>query len=405
MRISLAIVVAAALASGGLLSALYGIGGGLQTAALLAAVGTGGLAVAHVASRRRRALRLRLRGLFAVAVGLAVGSILVATIVGALLMFVSGHDAVIVSVVTVFAGLLAARAAGLIASEVLSDVQHIEHGLMAIGEGRREVTLALDGPDELAHLGREAEQMVTRLLAEETRARASESARRDLVAAASHDLRTPLSALRLLVDAIDDDLVDEATRRRYVRTMQTHLGALTSLVDDLFELSRMQAGDMAWALRQISLCELLDETVQALGPSAQERGVALQAELPDPALMARADPEKLQRVLFNLVHNAIRHTPADGSVTIHVSPLPDETVIEVADTGIGIDPAEHGRVFEPFYRSGQDVSRSSDGAGLGLAISRAIVEGHGGRIWIEPAQRGTRVRFSLPAPEPVALGR
>ena len=101
-------------------------------------------------------------------------------------------------------------------------------------------------------------------------------------------------------------------------------------------------------------------------------------------------------MLFNLIQNAIRHTPADGSVVVRAAPAGDAVEIEVADTGSGIAAAERDRVFEPFYRGGTDAARTSDGAGLGLAISRAIVEAHGGRIWLADAGAGTAVRFSLP---------
>ena len=105
----------------------------------------------------------------------------------------------------------------------------------------------------------------------------------------------------------------------------------------------------------------------------------------------------MQRVLFNLIQNAIRHTPADGSVVIRAEPVADRIEIEVADTGDGIAAAERELVFGPFYRGGVDASRTSDGAGLGLAVSRAIVEAHGGQIWLAESAAGTRVRFSLPA--------
>jgi signal transduction histidine kinase len=124
--------------------------------------------------------------------------------------------------------------------------------------------------------------------------------------------------------------------------------------------------------------------------------VRVLTELPPGLGPAQADPEKLQRVLFNLIQNAIRHTPADGSVVVRARPAGDAVEIEVADTGDGIAPAERERVFEPFFRGGAQAARPGNGAGLGLAISRAIVEAHGGRIWLEDAPRGTRVHFSVP---------
>lgn len=304
----------------------------------------------------RRSLLMRRQ--LALAIGMTVACILVATLAGGLLMFVSDHDVLVISVITVCAGVLAAAATELIAKRAAK--------LMA---------------------------------AEEARSAAAERARRDLVAAASHDLRTPVAALRLLVDAVDDDLVDEQTRRRYQRTMQTHIEALSGLIDDLFELSRIEAGDIAWSMQQVQLAELVDETVEAMDHYARAKGVAISAELGDRRLCARADPEKVQRVLFNLVHNAIQHTPEDGSITIKATRLPDSDSAEIAisDTGTGIAADERSRVFEPFYRAGDDSSRKANGAGLGLAISRAIVEAHGGRIWLDRVDAGTSVRFTLPA--------
>jgi signal transduction histidine kinase len=227
-----------------------------------------------------------------------------------------------------------------------------------------------------------------------TRERAEEM-RRKLVADVSHDLRTPIASLRLLVEAVDDEVVDEETRRRYLATMRTQIGSLSTMIDDLFELSRLEAGEIDWSMRQVELALLVDETVAAMRPEARSRHVDLRAQLGDEPLSARADPERIQRVLFNLIRNAIHHTPADGSVTVRAEAGPDAIEVEVADTGDGIPVADQATVFEPFNR-GSDSSRSGDGAGLGLAISRAIVETHGGRIWIAPAETGTRVRFSLP---------
>ncbi len=234
-------------------------------------------------------------------------------------------------------------------------------------------------------------------LAERERERAAaEATRRQLVAAVSHDLRTPLASLRLLVEAVDDEIVDERTRRRYLATMQTHIHSLSAMIDDLFELSRIEAGDIDWSMRQVELAPLVDETVDAMRPEAGAKGVEIRSQLGQEPLPAHADPEKIQRVLFNLIRNAIRHTPADGSVTVRAESGGGQVEIEIADTGDGIPAAERERVFDAFFRGGEDASRHSDGAGLGLAVSRAIVETHGGRIWLPPAERGTRVRFSLP---------
>jgi len=129
-------------------------------------------------------------------------------------------------------------------------------------------------------------------------------------------------------------------------------------------------------------------------PSADAGSVAVRAELVSPLAPSQGNHEQLQRVLFNLIQNAIHHTPPDGSVTVRAQDVDGAVEIEVADTGLGIARDQRQRVFEPFFRG--DVSRTEPGAGLGLAISRAIVEAHGGRIWLEEADVGTRVRFRLP---------
>jgi signal transduction histidine kinase len=148
-------------------------------------------------------------------------------------------------------------------------------------------------------------------------------------------------------------------------------------------------------MRQVELGDLIGDTVAAMRAPAAERGVHLAAELPNGEVIARANAEKVQRVLFNLIQNAIRHTPADGSVTVRARSGRGGVEVEVADDGEGIPAGDGERVFEAFYRG--DAARGEDGAGLGLAISKAIVEAHGGRIWLEPGPQGTKVHFTLRA--------
>jgi signal transduction histidine kinase len=259
------------------------------------------------------------------------------------------------------------------------------------GMGVEQILLALLAAAGVALAG----ALAARLAMEERAGREVEEARRALVAAASHDLRTPLASLRLLVESIDDGVATGETRDRYLKEIRTHVGVLSALIDDLFELSRIEAGDISWTMRQVELGELIDDTVAAMRAPAAARGVRISAELPDGDLVARANAEKVQRVLFNLIQNAIRHTPADGSVTVRARPLGKEVEVEVDDEGEGVSPADGERVFEAFYRG--DASRGEDGAGLGLAISKAIVEAHGGEISLEPGAPGARVRFTLPA--------
>jgi signal transduction histidine kinase len=146
----------------------------------------------------------------------------------------------------------------------------------------------------------------------------------------------------------------------------------------------------------VPLAELVQETVIAMRAQAEAQGVRVSTDIAADLAPARANPEKLERVLANLLQNAIHHTPADGSVLVSAERANGNIEIEVADTGDGIAPAERPRVFEPFYRGGNEAARTRAGSGLGLAIARAIVEAHGGRIWLADAAQGTRVRVALP---------
>ncbi|MGI8593252.1 MAG: sensor histidine kinase, partial [Solirubrobacteraceae bacterium] len=339
---------------------VYGPSPGLQTLALLLVLGGAALACAHLAAARRRRLG-PLRRQFSLAVAIAAGQTVVLAGAVAALMLVSAHDALVVAVMAVFAGLVAARAAQLLAAGVMGDVETLRDGLRAVGEGEREVRLETSGRDELSELADAANAMAARLRAEEAAREAADGARRDLVAAVSHDLRTPITSLRLLAEAVDDDIVDEATRRRYLAQMRTHIHALSQLIDDLFELSRLEAGDIQWSMERVRLDTLVGETVDAMRAEAMARRVAVLAEVGASLEPVRGNPEKLQRVLFNLIQNAMRHTPADGSVTVRARRNSEGLEVEVADTGEGIPPSERERVFDPFYRGGSEGARTRSG--------------------------------------------
>ena len=307
------------------------------------------------------------------------------------LMFVSHHDAFFMALAAAYAALIGLGAARLVATDRLADLDAIREGLGRVAAGERQVRIEIEGDDELAALAADVESMVAKVAAEE-------QARRELVASVSHDLRTPLTTLRLIAEGLEDGIFEPERVREQLRTIGVHVRALSSLVDDLFELSRLEAGEVSWSIEQVRLDELVRETVQAMSPHAQAGRVAVRAEFEPGLLPARGNPEQLQRVLFNLIQNAIRHTPPDGSVVVHARPGDGPSVeVEVADTGDGIDPALSSRMFEPFVQGPARVAGQSGAGGLGLAIARAIVNAHGGHIWLQDDGPGARVRFRLPA--------
>ena len=224
-------------------------------------------------------------------------------------------------------------------------------------------------------------------------------ARRELVAWASHDLRTPIASMQAMLEAIEDGL---ATPESYLPTLREQVRTLARLVDDLFELARIDAGALTLQLQEERVSPLVDSVLRLLEPEAHARSVTLVAHT-DREAAATVEADKIERVLFNLVTNALRHTPADGSVAVHVDREPNEVLVRVQDTGEGLPPGASERMFDRFWRA--DRARTGDGAGLGLAIARGLVEAHGGRIWADsPEGRGARVSFTLPAAVAPPLG-
>jgi signal transduction histidine kinase len=374
----------------------YGAHAGWTCLAILAPVGL--LTVLVV--ERFLAVRSRLGGMrrqLAVGGAIVVGQLLLAAGLFVALMTHAAPDALFTAVLALYAGIVGAWSARTITRGVLGNIEELRRGLQAVADGSRDVRIDTEGDDELALVARDIERLAGTLEREELSRATLEDARRQLLAAISHDVRTPLTSLRLLSAALTDELVDGPTRLEYVSRIGVHVRAMSAMIDDLFELSRLEAGDISWTMERVPLEDLVLETVDAMRAQAEAGSVSVRAELTKDLEAARANPEQIQRVLFNLIQNAIRHTPADGSVTVRASFAEDAVQVEVLDTGYGIPPAERERVFDAFVQGSDRSSRSDGSAGLGLAISRAIVEAHGGRIWIDDATVGTSVRFSLPA--------
>jgi signal transduction histidine kinase len=216
-------------------------------------------------------------------------------------------------------------------------------------------------------------------------------ARRELVAWASHDLRTPLASLRAMVEMLEDGLAEPAD---YLPAIRAQAELLTGLVDDLFELARIDSGALALELREASLADLVEACVEALEPDAQARGVRLESRLTGDTVVSVA-PDKVQRVLLNLLANAVRHTR--GAVAVVVEQAGDHVVVAVEDDGDGLAQDAPERMFERFWRDDESRARASGGAGLGLAIAQGLVHAHGGTIWAENRTGGgARVAFTLP---------
>ena len=349
--------------------------------AVVVAVGTLAVGLVGVAGLRRlRTLRAQL---FALAL-LGVLLPLSAVVASGAVMFHSEHDLTVLAVAAASSAVTVVAAFAL-AQSIRGAVERVVGAARRFSAGDLSARAEADRPREIAELALSFNEMaagVERLF----------DTRTQLVAWASHDLRTPLASIQAMLEAIEDGL---ASTEDYLPRLRDQVRALGLLVDDLFELARIDSGALTLELREAELGGLVHRCVAGLEAEAQARGIELRAELGG-ELRARCAPEKVERVLYNLLTNALRHTPADGAVAVRAEPARDEVCVVVEDTGDGLQAETMRRMFDRFWRG--DRARSSPGSGLGLAIARALVEAQGGRIWAENgASGGARVSFTLPA--------
>jgi signal transduction histidine kinase len=263
--------------------------------------------------------------------------------------------------------------------------------------GSGEPTVALVDADrigETARLARELEIADRRLAEARARERAVDASRRELVAWISHDLRTPLAGLRAIAEALEDGVVADDPVRYYA-LLREETERLTSLVDDLFELSRTQAGVLRLELQRVQLGDVVSDAIAGIAPIAHAKGVHVEGRFPEGLPPCDVAPFELLRALRNLLENAVRHTPHDGTVIVEATVDRDATVVSVIDDGGGIPAADLPRVFDAGFRG--DRARTGDaGAGLGLAITKGIVEAHRGEIAAHNENGGARFTIRLP---------
>jgi signal transduction histidine kinase len=365
----------------------------LIAAGCTGAVGLIGIGVIRLL--RRASLRLSLQAGSA----LAVLAIVAGTLGTAQAMFLSQHDLGVVVMVCIVAGAVAFGFCWLLGRQVEAGSLALRRAARTLGHeegGFRSPT----GPmaAELSALSRELAGTARKLEESRQRERRLEQSRRQLVAWVSHDLRTPLAGLGAMAEALEDGLA--ADPGRYHRQIRAEVARLAGMVDDLFELSRIQSGTLQLSLDEIDLSDLISDAVASTEALARARGVRLTAEASGP-LAIHADPRELARALANLMINAIHHTPADGGVHVAATADSGGTLLTVADGCGGIPEAELARVFDMAWRGTRArTPGTGGGAGLGLAIVRGIAEAHQGRVSVVNTGHGCRFEVRLPALSP-----
>jgi two-component system phosphate regulon sensor histidine kinase PhoR len=229
-----------------------------------------------------------------------------------------------------------------------------------------------------------------------TRVRRLEMVRRDFVSNVSHELRTPLASLKALTETLmEGALEDPPAARRFLTRMEAEIDNLTQMVQELLELSRIESGKVPLERRSITPLKLISPAVERMQLQAERAGLNISLECPEDLPPVSADPTRMEQVLVNLLHNAIKFTPPGGKITVSAYHEGANVIIFVKDTGVGIAPDALPRIFERFYKA--DRARSGGGTGLGLSIARHLVEAHGGRIWAESmVNQGSIFYFSIP---------
>ena len=367
---------------------LAGIAGG---SALL--VGVGGTIVLY--SLRRWALGIQLT-VVALASVAAVGA---GAMAAAEAMFISRHDLHTLLVILLAAGTVGGMVALLLGSRVSEAGRSLGDAARRIGGGDLGATVAEPPTGEFAALARELDAMARRLDEARAKERALEASRRELTAWVSHDLRTPLAGIRAMAEALEDGVVeDPETAERYYRTLRIETERLAHLVDELFELSVINAGALRLQMERVALGDLVSDAISAAIPSARARGVRVEGQLRGMGPELELSPSKVARVLRNLLDNAIQHTPSDGSVWVEAGLDGGEAYVSVSDECGGIPEPILGRVFDLAFRreAARTPGRDGDHAGLGLAIARGIVEAHQGVISVRNDGRGCRFTLRLP---------
>ncbi|WP_326694472.1 sensor histidine kinase [Streptomyces sp. NBC_01766] len=357
--------------------------------AFLGAAGAGLLGALALHLLRRRSIA----GSLAVVAAVAVAAMLAGTLAVARAMFLSSHDLTVVTLVVAMAAVVSLATALLLGRRVVIGARELVVAAREFGQGGRFTAPVGPAPAELAALSRELAATSARLAASRERERALEASRRELVAWISHDLRTPLAGLRAMSEALEDGVVADPIR--YHRRMRTEVDRLNAMVGDLFELSRIHAGALTLNPARVSVYDLIGDALAGADPLAREHGVVLVGDRVD-TVPVEVDGKEMTRVLANLLVNAIRHTPADGTVAVSAEHRSGSVVLSVTDGCGGIAADDLPRVFDTGWRG--TVARTPPaGAGLGLAIVRGIVEAHAGRADVRNVPGGCCFEVTLPA--------
>jgi len=278
------------------------------------------------------------------------------------------------------------------AQMVAGHIARLQDAARKVADGNFETQIPISSAGQLGQLARTFNEMQRRLAE-------LDSARKQFIANASHELRTPIFSLGGFVELLEEEDPSPEERAEFVRTMRQQIERLTKLTTDLLDLSQLDAGAVAMQDRSVDLGSLARDVAREFGPRADRRGSRLELRTPDRPAIARADPDRVRQILRILLDNALTHTPEGTKVTVTTYSENRRAELTVSDEGSGIPQRVQGRIFERFY-----TADSAGGSGLGLAIARELAQRMGGRIAIASSKRFTAFTLDLPpAREPAEL--
>jgi signal transduction histidine kinase len=318
--------------------------------------------------------------------------------VTAQLMFADEHDLRLASVLLLFATSIAFVIGHFLSSTIVDRINKLQKIAVNVSEGDFTHRTDIPGRDEIANLAKSLNTMAEKLELAEKQQREMEKLHRDLIAWVSHDLQTPLTSIRAMVEALSDGIIDDhKTANRYFNAIQREVDSLSSLIDDLFQMAQMDAGGITLEIETNSLSDLISDTLETFTELASRHKVEITGHVKDDIQSIRFDAQQIGRVLNNLLVNALHFTPPNGTVQVSAEMDQKFVKVTVSDSGPGISHDDLPYIFNRFYRGEKSRNRETGGAGLGLAIAKGIVEAHGGSISANSiVGKGTKITFTLP---------
>lgn len=318
------------------------------------------------------------------------------------LMFADQHDLLLGTILLIFAGAIAMALGYLLSSSFLDRIKSLDTAAKTIATGNLSSRVEIEGRDELAELAQTFNFMASQLEDAAKQREALEKMRKELIAWIGHDLQTPLTSISAIIDALADGMIqDEKTKQRYYDTAKKNIYSLSHLIDDMFQLAQIDSGGIKLNYQSVSISDLISDCLESYTEIAKNKHINLQGSVAPKIGEIEIDAQRINRVLNNLIDNAIHHAPAEGKVEVVASQTEREVKVLVEDNGSGIHPNDLPFIFDQYYRGQQTQNKEFRRTGLGLAISKGIVNAHGGEISVTSQQGQTKFWFTLPRIKPI----